>query len=189
MKKYVTASWAVILIYILGFGNVHAAGDKTTQLKRKMTEINTLQQTLTDKIVLAIEKKDQLEQKNQELSGKVREQKEQFKIDTYQNAIMNARIEYNLKLIQLLLGYIDRLRHKIEYFKTGHDRLNFFYQQVQDDLLLIKTLNDLEIDKLIAQINEVLDEYIAQTSKPMFDADDVPLKDTERIWNEIIKVN
>ena len=67
--------------------------------------------------------------------------------------------------------------------------LDFFFQQAQDDLLMIKTLNDLEIDKLIAQINEVLDEYIPQTSKPMFDVNDVPLKDTEQIWNELIKTN
>jgi len=78
MKKFVTASWAVILIFILWFGNVSAAGDKTTQLKRKITEIIALQQALTDKIVLAIEKKDQLEQKNQDISSEVRDQKEQF---------------------------------------------------------------------------------------------------------------
>jgi hypothetical protein len=67
--------------------------------------------------------------------------------------------------------------------------LNFFFQQAQDDLLMIKTLDDLETDKLIAQINEVLDEYIPETSKPMFDVNDVPLKDTQQIWQEIIQTN
>ena len=42
------------------------------------------------------------------------------------------------------------------------------------------------IDKLIAQINDILDELIPQTTKPMFDVDDVPLKDTRQIWNEIV---
>ena len=54
---------------------------------------------------------------------------------------------------------------------------------------MIKTLNDLEIDKLIAQINEVLDEYIPETNKPMFDVNEVPLKNTEKIWQEIIRTN
>ena len=189
MRKYLIISCAAMIIGLLGLGSVYATGDKSTELKLKMTEISTLQQNLTGKIAQAMEKKEQLEQKNQELRSEVRDQKKQFKIETYQSAVTNARIDYNLKLIQLLLGYIDRLNNKIVYFKTGHDMLNFYFLQAQDDLLMIKTLNDLEIDKLIAQINEVLDEYIPQTSKPMFDVNDVPLKDTRQIWNEIIKTN
>jgi len=189
MRKYLIISCAAMIIGLLGLGSVYATGDKSTELKLKMTEISTLQQNLTGKIAQAMEKKEQLEQKNQELRSEVRDQKKQFKIETYQSAVTNARIDYNLKLIQLLLGYIDRLNNKIVYFKTGHDMLNFYFLQAQDDLLMIKTLNDLEIDKLIAQINEVLDEYIPQTSKPMFDVNDVPLKDTRQIWNDIIKTN
>ena len=62
-------------------------------------------------------------------------------------------------------------------------------QQAQDDLLMIKTLNDLEVDKLIAQINSALDEYTPETTKPLFDVDGVSLKDTEQIWNEIFISN
>ena len=189
MRKLIFYSCVVVIFSMSGFGSVYATGNKTTELKLKMTEISSLQQNLTAKIALAVEKKDQLEQKNRELEKEVRDQKEQFKIDTYQNAVLNPRIDYNLKLIQLLLGYIARLEDKITYFKNGHDMLNFFFQQAQDDLLMIKTLNDLEIDKLIARINDVLDEYTPATDRPMFDADDVPLKSTELIWNEIIKTN
>jgi hypothetical protein len=186
MRKYLIFGCAAMMISFLGLGSVYATGDKSTELKLKMTEISSLQQSLADKIAQAKEKKDQLEQKTRELESEVRDQKKQFKIETYQRAITNARVNYNLKLIQLLLGYIDRLHHKIDYFKTGQDMLNFYFLQAQDDLLMIKTLNDLEIDKLIAQINEILDEYIAQTSKPMFDVNEAPLKDTRQIWNEIV---
>ncbi len=185
MKKYVIVYGVVVIISFLGVGSVQASGNKSTELELKMTEINTLQQSLTGKIAFAMEKKEQMEQKNQELESEVRDQKEQHKIETYQDAILNSRIDYNLKLIQLLLGYIARLDDKIVYFKTGHEMLTFFLQQARDDLLMIKTLNDMEIDKLIARINDTLDEYIPQTSKPMFDVNDVPLKDTKQIWNEI----
>jgi hypothetical protein len=185
MRKHLLFSAAIILISVLGVGAGQTAGNKSTELKLKMTEISALQQNLSGKIALAMEKKDQLEQKTDELKQEIKDQNEQFEIETYQKAILNPRIDYNLRLIQLLLGYISRLDDKIVYFKTGNDTLNFFYQQAQDDLLMIKTLNDLEIDKLIAKINEVLDEYIPETSKPMFDVNDVPLVDTEKIWNEI----
>ena len=52
---------------------------------------------------------------------------------------------------------------------------------------MIKTLNDMEIDKLIAQINSVLDEFFPELSKPVFDAQSIPMKDTEKIWNEIFQ--
>jgi len=186
MRKYLIFSCTAIIISFWGLGSVHATGDKSTELKLKMSEISTLQQSLIGKIDQAKEKKDQLEQKTRELKIEIRDQQQQFNIETYQNAITNARIDYNLKLIRLLLGYIDRLNHKIEYFKTGHDMLNFYFLQAQDDLLMIKTLNDLEIDKLVAQINEVIDEYIPQTNKPLFDVKQVPLKDTRQIWDEIV---
>jgi len=190
MRKYLAFSWTLIMIsFLLGYGFAHATATKSAELKLKMTEISSLQQALSGKITLAAEKKDQLVQKTQELKKEVRDQNEEYKIETYQRAILNPRIDYNLRLIQLMLGYIARLDDKIVYYKTGHDMLNFFFQQAQDDLLMIKTLDDLEIDKLIAQINEVLDEYIPETSKPMFDVNDVPLKDVEQIWNETMKTN
>jgi hypothetical protein len=189
MRKHLIYCCATIIIGIVGFGSVYASGNKSTELKLKMNEISSLQYNLTEKIALAMEKKDQLKQKARELEIEIRDQKDQFSIENYQKAVLNPRIDYNLKLIQLLLGYLASLDNKIVYYKNGHDTLNFFFQQAQDDLLMIKTLNDLEIDKLIAQINEVLDEYTAGTSKPMFDANDVPLKDTKLLWKEIIKTN
>ena len=72
---------------------------------------------------------------------------------------------------------LDAIQHVIE----------IFHQQVEDDLLMIKTLNDMEIDKLITQINSVLDEFFPELSKPVFDAQSIPMKDTEKIWNEIIQ--
>ena len=51
---------------------------------------------------------------------------------------------------------------------------------------MIKTLNDLEVDKLIAQINSALDEYTSEASKPLFDVDGVALKDTVQIWDDIV---
>ncbi len=189
MIKHLIYSCAIILISIVGIEPVNANGNKSAELRLKMDEISSLRHSLTEKIALAIEKKGQLEIKARELEKEIRVQKDQYSIKTYQKAVLNPRIDYNLKLIQLLLGYITRLDDKIAYFKNGYSMLNFFYQQAQDDLMMIKTLDDLEIDKLLAQINEILDEYTPAAGKPMFDADDVPLKDTRLIWKNIVKTN
>lgn len=186
MWKHLEGSLAVaVVIFFLLAGTVSATGYKTTELNSKISEISSLQDSLSAKISLAMDKKKQLEQKAEALQKEIRQEKEQFQIESYQQAIRIPRIDYNLKLIQLLLGYVTCLTEKIAYFQNGHDMLGFYFQQVQDDLLMIKTLNDLEVDKLIAQINSALDEYTPETANPLFDANGVALKDTEQIWDEL----
>ena len=186
MWKHRKCSYAVIGLIILLFGGtVSATGYKTTELNRKMAEISSLQHNLSQKIALAMDKKKQLEQKATALKEEIRQKKEELQIESYQKALLTPRIDYNLKLIQLLLGYATSLEEKIEYIQNGHETLSFYFQQAQDDLLMIKTLNDMEVDKLIAQINSALDQYTPETTKPLFDANGVPLKDTEQIWNEL----
>lgn len=187
MWKNLKYGYAVIglIIFFLG-GTVSATGYKATELNRKMAEISSLQHSLSERIALATNKKKQLQAKAENLENEIRQKKEQLEIESYHSAIMVPRIDYNLRLIQLLQGYTARLTEKIMYFQNGYDTLNFYLQQAQDDLLMIKTLNDLEVDKLISQINSALDEYTPETTKPLFEVDGVPLKDIEDIWNDIV---
>jgi hypothetical protein len=186
-KQLICSSLAALMIYLLLCGPNYASEQKTTELNRKMTEISSLQQGLSKKIELLMQKQEQLRQKVDELEKEIKLEKAQLQTESYLKAIRNPRIEFNLKLIQLLFGYITGLTDKISHFQNGYETLDFFEQQAQDDLLMIKTLNDMEIDELIAQINSVLDEFIPELDKPVFDTNDIPSKDTEKIWNEIIQ--
>ena len=188
MKKHlICSSLAALMIYLLLCGTNDASEHKSTVLNRKMAEISSLQQRLSQKISLAMQKQEQLKQKVDELEKEIKQAKEQLQIESYLKAIRNPRIEFNLKLIQVLFGYLTGLTEKISYFQNGYQTLDFFRQQAQDDLLMIKILNDMEIDTLIAQINSVLDEFIPELGNPLFDTNDMPPKNTEMIWNEIIQ--
>jgi len=187
IKHLIYSSLAALMICLLLCGPNYASEHKSTELNRKMAEISSLQQSLSQKISLAMQKQEQLKQKVDELEKEIKQEKEQLQVKSYLKAIRNHRIEFNLKLIQLLFGYIIGLTEKISYFQNGYQTLDFFRQQVQDDLLMIKTLNDMEIDRLIAQINSIFDEFIPELGKPIFDTHNIPSKDTEKIWNEIIQ--
>jgi len=186
-KQLICSSLAALMIYLLLCRPNYASEQKTTELNRKMAEISSLQQGLSKKIALVMQKQEQLRKKVDELEKEIKLEKAQLQTESYLKAIRNPRIEFNLKLIQLLFGYITGLTDKISHFQNGYETLDFFQQQAQDDLLMIKTLNDMEIDELIAQINSVLDEFIPELDKPVFDTNDIPSKDTEKIWNEIIQ--
>jgi len=186
-KQMIYCSLTALMVYLLFCGPICASEQKTTELNRKMAEISSLQEGLSKKIELVLQKQEQLKQKVDELAKEIKLEKAQLQTESYLKAIRNPRIEFNLKLIQLLFGYITGLTDKISHFQNGYETLDFFEQQAQDDLLMIKTLNDMEIDELIAQINSVLDEFIPELDKPVFDTNDIPSKDTEKIWNEIIQ--
>ncbi|MGD1975779.1 MAG: hypothetical protein PVH37_02155 [Desulfobacterales bacterium] len=188
MKKHLMSiSLTTLMIYLLFCGPSFASEHKTSELHRKMAEISSLQQKLSQKISLARQKQEQLDQKVGELEKEIKFEKAQLQIESYLMAIRNPRIEFDLKLIQSLIGYIYGINEKISSFQNGYQTLVFFQQQVEDDIRMIKTLNDMEIDKLISQINSVLDEFFPELSKPVFDAQNIPMKDTEKIWNEIIQ--
>ena len=187
MKKFFAYGMLVSLFWLSWA--MGANEFKTTELNRKMAEISSLQFSLAAKIDLAAEKRNRMAQRVIEFQNEITARNRQFNFQSYQAAIRDSRIDYNLKLIQLLHGYITRLNERIEYFKNGQVTLNFFIQQAEDDLMMIKTLNNLDTDRLISQINEILDQYIPESNKPMFDVNDVPLKDAETIWHELLKAN
>ena len=186
-KQMIYCSLTALMVYLLFCGPICASEQKTTELNRKMAEISSLQEGLSKKIELVLQKQEQLKQKVDELAKEIKLEKEQSQTESYLKAIQNPRIDFNLKLIQLLFGYITGLTEKISYFQNGYQTLDFFRQQAQDDLLMIKILNDMKIDTLIAQINSVLDEFIPELGNPLFDTNDMPPKNTEMIWNEIIQ--
>ena len=188
MKKHMIYSiLAALVIQLLLYGPTVASEPKATELNLKMAEISSLQQSLSQRISLAMQKQEQLKQKVDELEKEIKQEKDQFQIESYPKAIQHPRIEFNLKLIQLLFGYITGLTEKISYFQNGYQTLDFFRQQAEDDLLMIKTLNDMEIGVLIYQINSVHDEFRHELRKPIFDTKDIPSQDTEKIWNEIFQ--
>jgi hypothetical protein len=188
MKKYlISGSLAALTIYLLHCSPGYANEYKTAELNRKMVEMSSLQQRLSEKISLAMHKRLQLVQKMAQLENEIKTETEPLENISYPKAIQHPRIKFNLQLMKLLFGYRAKLTQKINYFQNGYQTLDFYRRQVQDDLLMIKTLNDMEIDELIARINLVLDEFLPELSKPLFNARDIDSKDTETIWNEMIE--
>ena len=180
-------SLAALMMYFLLCGPNYASEHKTVELNRKMDEISSLQVSLSQKISLVMQKQKELEQQVHELEKEIKQKKERLQIDSYLMASRIPRIKLNLQLIQLLIGYLSGLKNRIGYFQNGYQTLDFFRQQIQDDLLMIKTLNDMEVDTLITQINSVLDEFIPELSRPIFDVNEITSEETERIWDGIIQ--
>ena len=186
MKKRVPGSIVLsILALLISFNPLSAESPKTEALEKKIDEISSLRARIVDKIDQAIEMRSRLEHHLTELRDEIRSEQDRCEIYSHPEALQNLRIRYNLDLIQLLQAYVQQLNERIIYFQNGNEHLKFFTQQIKDDIAIISTLKDMEIDNLTERINRVLDEFIPETKKPVFNVSDIQVLPVECIWDEI----
>ena len=175
------------LLVLSIFSNPAAASShKTAALEQKSVEISALRVKIIDKIDQGIEMRIFLQKRLNVFRDEIKIEQNRFGLTGPEAPLENLRINYNLNLIQHLRAYLDRLDERIAYFETGNERLKFFLRQIKDDIAIIQTLKDLEIENLIDRIDTVLDEFILEIQKPIFDAFDIRLMPTDRVWSEII---
>jgi hypothetical protein len=190
MKNYAAIFFTIgILLCVNPSGAVEASSPKAVELSRKISEMSSLQRSVVSQVGVAVQTRERLQKQIDELVYEINQEMVNRQIKTYPAAEKISRIKYNLRLIQQLSAYIERLKQREKYFRIGNETLEHLQQQVSDDLQLIRTLNDMEVDKLIYEINVVFDEYIPETQKPVFTIDGIQGKAPETIWNEIFKKN
>ena len=184
-------SFLILHLGILLLSNIAgaegASSPKSMELKRKINEISSLQRIVENQVDVAVRTRDQLQKQIDELANEINRELVSREINSYTQAAKIPRIRFNIKLIQQLLAYIDRLDQRVEYYRIGNETLEHLNQQVNDDLMLIRTLNDMEVDELIDRINAVLDEYIPETQRPLFNVDNIHRRPAEEIWLGIVK--
>ena len=186
MKKRIPGSVILsILVLLISFNPLSAESIKTEALEKKIYEISSLRAKIVDKIDQAVEMRIRLERHLAELQEEIQSERSRLGIYSHTEALQNLRIRYNLNLIQVLQAYELRLNERIDYFQNGNEHLKFFVQQVKDDMAIISTLKDMEIDNLMDRINRVLDELITETKKPVFNVSDIRMLPIECIWDEI----
>jgi hypothetical protein len=186
MEKRVpgTCILSILLLLIL-FSLASAGSPKTEALEQKISEISSLRVTIIDKIDQSVEMRTRLEQNLAELREEIRSEQRRSGIYSHHEAMQNLRIRYNLSLIQVLQAYVRQLNERIAYFQTGNERLKFFVHQIKDDIAVINTLKDMETENLIEGINRVLDEFIPETKKQIFNVADIRILPSENVWDQI----
>ena len=186
MKKRVSGTVILsFLALLISFNPVLAGGLKTNALQKKIYEISSLRAKIIDKIDQAVEMRVGLECQLSVLRDEIRSEQTRSGVYSYPEALQNLRIRYNLSLIQLLRAYILRLNERIAYFQNGDEHLKFLAQEIKDDIAIINTLKDMKINSLTDRINRLLDEFIPETKKPIFDVTDIRMIPVVKLWGEI----
>jgi len=186
MKKRITVAGMVSILMLLICTHSVSAGDsKTRELEQKIYEISSLQAKIDDKIDQAVEMQTRLEQQLADLREEVQSEQIRSGIYSHQEAMQNMRISNDLSLIQVLQAYIEILNERVVYFQNGNEYLKFLLYQIKDDMAIIHTLRDMEIDQLMDRIKRASDEFIPQTQKPVFNVADVRALAVEAVWDRV----
>lgn len=160
---------------------------KATELQQRLADIHLLHRQLQEKIEGAEGLRESLYAEMKMLRGEVVALKKENGVDSFNTAIKIPRIRYNLTLIRELKGYIANFNEKIRFLQIGADKLYYLYQQAEDDLKIIHTLNDLKIEALQSQIDAVMGAYLPEAHKLLIDLNRIPYETPERIWKEILR--
>jgi len=185
IKQIFSCSLLSLLVLSILSNPAAASSHKTAALEQKTIEISALRVKIIDKIDQGIEMRIFLQKRLNEFRDEIEIEQDRFGLTGPEAPLENLRINYNLNLIQHLRAYTDRLDERIAYFQTGNERLKFYLRQIKDDIAIINTLKDLEIENLIDRIDTVLDEFMPATQKPIFDATDIRLMPIDQVWSEI----
>jgi len=179
--------WGVLLIiHLLLPGNILANNFKLSDLTNKMAEISSLRDKVIQRHAQASKLIKQLSQTVVELKEEIKGEKRKLRTPSFQEAIRNPRIDYNIKLIQKILVYTSGLHEKVQFLNIAGEELAFLYRQAEDDLKILETLSDMKIEKLMRHINQTTHKYQSEAKGLSIDVNGIVLSPPEEIWESII---
>jgi hypothetical protein len=179
--------WGVFVTFLLLLpGSIFANSFKVSDLTDKMAEISSQRDKVIQRKAQASKLIKQLRQTMIDLKAEIKGEKRKLRTASYQEAIRNPRVSYNIKLIQTILIYTTKLNEKIQYLDIASEEFAFLYQQADDDLKILETLSDMKIEKLMGQINQTTHKYQSDAKGLSIDTNGIVLTPPEEIWDNII---
>jgi hypothetical protein len=163
------------------------AASKAQQLKQKIADITLLQQQLQDRSKKAEFILNELLVQRNDIVSEIRILVRSLNIKSLEQARKHHRIYYNIELLRLLVAYIDEFDTKVSQYRTGFDKLTYLHQLANDDMRMVSTLSDFQIDALTTQISLVINRYMPEAHTIQIDPRHVLKASDQSVWEAILK--
>jgi len=182
----VAAGLIVLFAGTLGTGLAGENG-KTQELSGALVDIRSAEQMINQRTALAEDVRQRLRQQVDELKAEIHLERRRSSVASFPQARQISRIDFNLRLMQQLLGYMDRLDSRIGYFRAAVLTLEFYRQQIRDDLLMLRTLNDADTASLMRQLDSDIEHFKKQVERPLVIASSSGLRPLDAIWSDVVQ--
>lgn len=174
------------LLFWVDMGACVVGDDGSDEFKHKIDALKNLQEEVTDCIDTALAVRADLTARGREFAGEIKDVHQRHRYGSYAEAIRNPRVQYNLKLIQMVSGYTGALDEKIVFFKDSLEQIRFLYRQAEDEFKMMQTLGALENGGLLDRIDRLLIEYRAELKKDLIESARISFRPCDAIWWEIV---
>ena len=156
-------------------------------MEQTIADITDLRDNMSQKMKEATQIHRKLYEQSEELKEEIRWEQKRNNVKKYQQAAALPRVQFNLKLLQTLLAYMQELESRIVYYKAGNQRLEFLLIQAQDDLKVINTLRNLDVQELLIKANEAIATHQPAIQGHMIDMADITLPPVEVVWRKTVQ--
>lgn len=177
----------VCLLLISYAASTANAESKAEELQRKIADIGLLKDQLSDRKKQAESVLAELLSQQQALASEVRLLQKSYDFKSYQQVQEFDRARHNIELLRTITAYVEAFTRKIRFYQSGHDKLTYLHQMAEDDIKMISTLSDFEIDALTTQISLVINRYLRDAHIIQIDPDKIDLAPPDKIWQKIVK--
>jgi len=165
-------------------------GEPGGELNRALEEIKSTARLIDDRSATAAAVQGQLQVQAEALSAEIRQERRRCSAGSFQQALQINRIRYDLLALQQVTGYLGQLEERLSHLRTAANTLNVYRDQVRDDRLILRALNDLDSSELLRQVQEAVGEYRRQSGAPLLK---VPAAhrppELEMLWNDLVKAH
>ncbi len=187
MKRKIVGYAAILVVFFGVFVSSTGAVnvEKVNLLRQRIEGIQVLQDRIDSLTKQAVTLRGTLQAKAEEYMGEIRKEKAVRDLKSFNQATGVYRVRYNLKLVQQINAYLAAVSGRIEFFRDGRQQINFLHQQAQDDLKMVQTLSDLEIDDFIGRIDQVLEKYEIAVNSTLFTIGEIRQENLETLWKTI----
>ncbi len=158
-----------IIIFIYTPNKGFSSDPKLYNLHKKTTQMILLREQLIRIKTEVISLKKSLAEEIQNLKKEIIHEHNHLKIRSYEEAIGVPRIFYNIKLIQELSSYVNGLDKRALFISNGIHEIDFVLAQSKDDLKILESISDMEINKLLVQMDNLSIQYNSDVKKLLLD--------------------
>jgi chromosome segregation ATPase len=164
LLKVVIGALAALM---LTAGMSAADGGKPAELQRALEDIRRAEQTVRARAVQAEALRSHLRQEGEGLKAEIRDEQRRSGAPPYPGAVSIPRVDYNLRLLQRLNGYLEQIDARLAEFQAVSAGFERHRERIRDELRMLRTLKDADIRDLLRQLAATLEEAAARCAAPL----------------------
>ncbi len=181
-RTTVLVTLAAVLVAV---GVCAADAGKPAELQRALADIRRAEHGVQTRISQAVELRTRLRQEGEGLKAEIRDAQRRRPVQSYPGALQIPRVDYNLRLLQRVGGYVEQIDARIAELQTIAACFERHREQIRDESRLLQTLKDADISQLMRQVAATVEQAAIRCASPLIHLP-AAQRPMEAVWADVV---